>query len=209
MKTKKLLALLLAVAMLVVPFAVVSNAAGTYTIVAPSEKTAYLDTEFFAPYGLVINDGTNDVAYSPNNADFSFVPALNELLSVDDAEVQVFYKNEYVGTVAITVEHKLGELVSIDSKHGRYCLGCGEVHELEDHVITNWVPNDDGSLFFCQTETGKCDICGGSMSRDIPGTEKILAILPQDGTMTDFEAEIMGYFYSIAVTLIQMLASIR
>ena len=63
MKTRKALTVLLAVVLMVVPFAVSSYAAGT--IVSPAIKTVYTDAEFFNPQGLVVNDGTKDVAYTP------------------------------------------------------------------------------------------------------------------------------------------------
>ena len=57
MKTKKALAVLLAVVMLVMPLAVSSFAAGE--IIASPVKTAYTDAEFFNPQGLEIFDGSN------------------------------------------------------------------------------------------------------------------------------------------------------
>lgn len=205
MKTRKALAVLLATVMLIVPLAVSSFAAGTISVNA--EKTAYTDAECFNPNGLVITfDGTR-IEYSATDANFRFIPALNEALTVEDTEVFVYYKNELVGSVPVTVEHVLGELVSIDNGHGKYCLGCGELHEFEAHTITNWIPNDDGGIFVMQTRTGSCDICGGTFTENIPGSEKFLNLFPVGGT-TELETTIIGYIYDIAVSLIQMIVGI-
>lgn len=215
MRTKKALAVLLAVVMLAVPFAVMSYAAPA--IVTAPVKTDYTDCEYFNPQGLVISDGEKTIEYTPTDADFSFVPALNEYLSVAktaDGEdvnktyVEVYYKNEYVGSVEIFVNHVLGEVTFLgEAGHGQYCLGCGEVHNYEEHTIPEFIPNDDGGLFIQQTQTGVCEICKGEVTENIPGTEGFLSLF--GGEMTDFESEIIGYFYMIAVSLIQALAGIR
>lgn len=215
MRTKKAIAVLLAVVMLAVPFAVVSYAAPA--IVTAPDKTEYTDCEFFNPQGLVVSDGENLIAYTPTDADFSFSPALNEYLSVGtnaDGEdvnttyVEVYYKNRYVGSVEITVNHVLGEITSLsEAGHGQYCLGCGKVHNYEAHSITEYIPNDDGGLFIQQTQTGTCEICGEKVTQRIPGSEKFLTIF--GGEMTQFEGEIIAYFYMIAVTLIQAISGIK
>ena len=205
MKTRKALAVMLAVVMLVVPFAVSSMAA--VTIAGPATKTAYTDAECFNPQGLVVNvDGTR-IEYSATDANFRFVPALNEFLSVNDTEVFVYYRNELVGSVAITVEHTLGELTCIDNGHGKYCLGCGELCDFEEHVINEWIPNDDGGVFVPQTQTGTCEICKGTFTQSIPGSEHFTNLFDFD-TMTALEGTVIGYIYQIAVTLIQMLVGI-
>lgn len=207
MKTKKALAVLLAVVLLVVPLAVSSYAAGT--IVSPAIKTAYTDAECFNPQGLVINDGTKDIVYIPTDSNFRFVPGLDQLLTVDTTEVSVFYKNEFVGVVPVTVEHLLGDLVAIDNGHGKYCLGCGELHEFETCTVNNWIPNDDGGIFIQQTQSGKCEICGNVVTESIPGSEKFLSLFnPEEGAMTDLEGTIIGYFYTLVLPLIQMLVGI-
>ena len=160
MKTKKALAVLLAVVMLVLPLAVSSFAATDSTIVSGPTKTAYTDSEYFNPLGIVITTNTGSVvSYTTDNNKFRFDPALNELLPVntDDTgaviptEVAVYYDNEYVGSVEVVVNHILGELTPIGNGHGKFCLGCGTLHEFEDHVISEWIPNDDGGIFFAQT----------------------------------------------------------
>lgn len=59
MRTKKALAVLLAVVMLAVPFAVMSYAAPA--IVTNPVKTDYTDCEYFNPQGLVISDGEKTI----------------------------------------------------------------------------------------------------------------------------------------------------
>ncbi len=215
MRTKKALAVLLAVVMLAVPLAVVSYAAPA--IVSAPIKTEYTDCEYFNPQGLVISDGENLIPYTPTDADFNFVPGLDEILSIptsDDGEdinkvfVEVYYKNQYVGSVEITVNHVLGEITCLgEAGHGQYCLGCGKVHNYEEHTVNEFIPNDDGGLFIPQTQTGVCEICKGEVTQSIPQTEGFLAIF--GGEMTDFESEIIGYFYLIVVSLIQTLVGIR
>ncbi len=215
MRTKKAIAVLLAVVILAIPFAVVSFAAPA--IVSAPIKTQYTDCEYFNPQGLVIFDGEKEVAYSPIDTDFAFSPALNEYLTVGvnaDGEdlptntVEVYYKNRFVGTVEIEVSHVLGEITCLsEAGHGQYCLGCGKVHNYSDHNIPEFIPNDDGGLLLPQTETGKCLDCNGEVTRNIPGSEGFQFIF--GGEMTEFESEIIGYFYMIAVTLIQALAGIR
>ncbi len=163
MKTRKALAVLLAVVMLVVPLAASSYAAPAATIVSLAEVTEYTDIEYFNPQGLVVNDGTNDIVYTPANKDFSFVPALNELLTIDavDAEgnpifsatkeINVFYKNVFCGTIEVTVSHALtGKLQHIGNGHGEYCLGCGNLFNFARH--TTDVPADMNNMVFAHVE---------------------------------------------------------
>lgn len=205
MKTRKALAVLLAVVLLVVPLTLSSFAATEIT--SSAIKTVYNDSEHFNPQGLVISDGTNSIEYSPVDSDFRFDPALDKLLTVDTESVRVFYKDEYVGSIDVTVEHVLGELVSIDNGHGHYCLGCGTLCDFEEHNVEEYIPNDDAGFFTCQTETGTCTVCGGKVTRSIEGTEKFTQIFDFEN-MTETEAEIIGYFYNIVVTLIQALVGI-
>lgn len=231
MKTRKALAVVLALVMLVVPFVVSSYAAPAATIVTNADVTAYTDTEYFNPQGLVINDGTEDIVYTPSNKDFSFVPALNETLTVETTQVNVFYKNVACGSVTVTVDHTLtGKLEHIGNGHGEYCLGCGQLfnfarHTIDvpadpdsmifDHVIFDEaffdpeyvIPNDDGGFFTPQTKTGTCKECGGKETISIPQSEKFLTIFGNE--MTGLETEILLYFYQIAVSLIQMLIGIK
>lgn len=214
MRTKKALAVLLAVVMLAVPLAVVSYAAPA--IASGPIKTEYTDCEYFNPQGIVISDGEDLIPYTPTDTDFAFVPGLNEYLTVPvnaDGEdiytgyVEVYYKNQYVGSVEITVNHVLGEVTCLgEAGHGQYCLGCGKVHNYEEHTINEFIPNDDGGFFIQQTQTGVCEICKGEVTESIPGTEGFLNTF--GGEMTEFETEIIGYFYMIVVTLIQALVGI-
>lgn len=215
MRTKKALAVLLAVVMLAVPFTVMSYAAPA--IVTGPVKTDYTDCDYFNPQGLVISDGEKTIEYTPTDADFSFSPALNEYLSVatnadgtdvNKTYVEVYYKNQYAGSVEITVNHVLGEVTNLgEAGHGQYCLGCGKVHNYEAHSIPEFIPNDDGGLFIQQTQTGVCEICKGEVTESIPGTEGFLNVF--GGEMTEFESEIIGYFYMIVVSLIQALVGIK
>ena len=215
MKTKKALAVLLAVVMLVMPLAVSSFAASG--VVSGPLKTVYTDYEYFNPIGIsVVTSTGNIVEYTPGDSNFRFDPALNELLTVNTNDagevipttVAVYYNNEYVDSVEIIVSHCLGELTAVDSGHGKFCLGCGTLHEFEKHTITNWIPNDDGGIFVMQTKTGKCDICGAEVTESIPGSERFNSLF--DGNnLTETESTILDYVRSILVTLIQMLVGIK
>ena len=215
MRTKKAIAVLLAVVMLAIPFAVVSYAAPE--IVAQPIKTVYTDCEKFNPQGLVVSFDGEEIPYTPIDTDFAFMPDLDEYLTVGtnaDGEdlptntIEVYYKNQYAGTIEIEISHVLGEITSLgDAGHGQYCLGCGKVHNYEAHSIPEFIPNDDGGLFVPQTQTGTCEICNGKVTESIPGSEGFQFIF--GGEMTDFESDIIGYFYMIAVTLIQALIGIK
>ncbi len=217
MKTKKALAVLLAVVMLVMPLAVSSFAATASAIVSGPIKTVYTDSEYFNPLGIVIATNTGTVVtYTPDNDKFRFEPALNELLAVntDDAgtvipsEVAVYYDNEYVGSVEVTVNHVLGELTALGNGHGKFCLGCGTIHEFEDHMVSEWIPNDDGGIFVAQTQTGYCDVCGAEVTEQIPGSESFMNLFDGPG-LTELEATIITYINMILVPLIQMLTGIN
>lgn len=209
MKTKKALAVILAVVMLVMPLAVSSFAATANGIITNPVKTVYNDSEYFNPVGIVVCVNGDIITYTPQDTKFRFEPALNELLTVETAEVFVYYDNEIVGTVPVTVDHILGDLVSIDKGHGKYCLGCGTLHEYEEHTITNWIPNDDGGIFTLQTRTGKCDVCGGEVTEAIPDTSKFMNLFDMsEGSMTDFETEILSYITMYLFSFIQMILGI-
>ena len=210
MKTKKALAVLLAVVMLVMPFAVSSFAATANAIISGPIKTAYTDAENFNPIGIVISYEDDVITYTPGNTAFRFEPALNELLDVETTEVAVYYNNKFIATTTVTVEHVLGELIAIDNGHGKYCLGCGTLHEFEHHTVTNWIPNDDGGIFTLQTQTGVCDICNAEVTETIPGTSKFESLFPMDEeSMTETELLIVDYLNKILVTLIQMLVGVK
>ncbi len=209
MKTKKALAVILAVVMLVLPLAVSSFAASETEIVTNPIKTAYTDAEHFNPQGLAIFTGTELVTYSPTDANFRFDPALNELLTVETTEIAVYYNNAFIGTVPVTVEHILGELTAINNGHGNYCLGCGELHNFTNHTVEEWIPNDDGGLFVEQTQTGHCTVCGAEVTESIPDTETFyVTIMGSWGSMTETEFTIIDYLNKILVSLIQMLVGI-
>lgn len=207
MKTKKALAVLLAVVMLVMPLAVSSFAATENGIVAGPTKTAYNDSEYFNPIGIVINYEGETVSYIPGDSKFRFTPALDELVTVETTDVIVYYDNVEIGTVSISVDHILGELVAIDNGHGKFCLGCGQLHEFEEHDVPEYIPNDDGGFFVLQTETGVCTVCNAEVTRNIPGSEKFTGAFDIEN-MTGLEVEIFGYIYMILVSLVQSFLSI-
>ena len=206
MKTKKALAVILAVVMLVMPLAVSSLAADNGIIAGPA-KAVYNDSEYFSPFGIVISYDGEEIAYTPGDSNFRFFPELNELVTVDTNEIIVYYNNEEIGTVAITVDHILGELTAIDNGHGKFCLGCGQLHEFEEHDVPEFIPNDDGGFFVLQTETGVCTVCNAEVTRSIPGSEKFINAFDSE-TLTELESEIIGYIYKILVSLIQSFVSI-
>lgn len=209
MKTKKALAVVLAMVMLVMPLAVSSFAATANGIVAGPTKAAYNDSEYFSPLGIVVSYEGDEIAYTPGDSNFRFAPALNELLTTETNEVVVYYNNEEIGTVAIAVDHILGELTIIDNGHGKFCLGCGRLIEFEEHIVPEYIPNDDGGFFTLQTETGYCSVpeCNAEVTRTIPGSEKFTNAFDTE-TLTELEAEIIGYIYMILVSLVQSFLSI-
>ena len=95
MKTKKALAVILAVVMLVMPLAVSSLAADTGIIAGPA-KAVYNDSEYFSPFGIVISYDGEEIAYTPGESNFRFFPELNELVTVDTNEIMVYYNNEEI-----------------------------------------------------------------------------------------------------------------
>ena len=208
MKTKKALAVLLAVVMLVMPLAVSSFAATENGIVAGPVKTAYTDNEFFNPQGLSITYNGEVITYVPTDASFRFEPALNELLTVETVEAKIYYNNEFIGAVAISVDHLLGELTAIDHGHGYFCLGCGTLHNFENHTVNEWIPNDDGGIFTMQTQTGICTVCNATVTEGIPGSAKFDSLFNSE-LMTELEGTILGYVSTILVSLVQMLVGIK
>lgn len=208
MKTKKALAVLLAVVMLVLPLAVSSFAAPASSIVANPIKTAYNDSEIFNPQGLTILFDGDEIVYSPADSNFRFDPALNEILSVDTTEVFVYYDNSIVGTIPVTVSHILDEkLTAIDTGHGNYCIGCGELHNFKDHVVNEWIPNDDGGIFVPQTQTGYCVDCGAEVTQRITNSETFDSLFDLENA-TELEATIYMLLRVVLVSLIQMLTGI-
>ena len=208
MKTKKALAVLLAVVMLVMPLAVSSFAATENGIVAGPVKTAYTDNEFFNPQGHSITYNGEVITHVPTDASFRFEPALNELLTVETVEAKIYYNNEFIGAVAISVDHLLGELTAIDHGHGYFCLGCGTLHNFENHTVDEWIPNDDGGIFTMQTQTGICTVCNATVTEGIPGSAKFDSLFNSE-LMTELEGTILGYVSTILVSLVQMLVGIK
>ncbi len=175
MKTRKILAFILAMAMLTVSMAVVASAEdGTspYSIVTSQTKTDYTDVESFDPAGLVITDGTNNIEYATEYQYFTFSVEATDPLTIYMSEIEVFYKGESCGFASITVTHAGGaEIVSINNhNHGQICDGCGMVCNDEEHDVPFWVPNGNASLVTCETESGTCDVCGEKVSRYIEDT---------------------------------------
>ncbi len=237
MKIKRAVAILLVAVMLLVPASLSVVAADTAIVSGPI-KVVYTDSEYFNPQGLVISVDGTEITYTPDNNKFSFVPALNEHVKANEAmmngynpkydkngnhlyssSVDVYYDNEKVDTIALTVTHTYGDITYMDNNfHGRYCLGCGAVEEvysqadskfvsgLSAHTVDEYIPNDDGGLFIEQTETGTCTGCGHEITRSIDGSEKFDYVF--SGNMTQFESELIDYVRKILVTLIQMLVGI-
>lgn len=228
MKTKKALAVILAVVMLVLPLAVSSFAATENAVVTNSVKAVYYDTEFFNPQGLAILFDGEEIIYAPTDGNFRFEPALNELLTVETTEVAVYYNNVFVGTVPVTVEHNLGEVTLVGNGHGEYCLGCGALHNFEFHYdysagddpnkfdpdssdfdyVTEWIPNDDASLFTPQTATGVCSICNSEVTKTIPGTARFDTLFDEE-SLAPLEGTILYYVSTILISLIEMIVGLN
>lgn len=229
MKAKRILAVLLVAIMLLVPFSSAVSAA-TLTLVSGPIITAYKDTEYFNPQGIVVSVDGKEVPYTPDNASFKFVPALNELLCTTDlvmmdeynplldengykqytTDVAVYYDEQLVGKVTVSVKHDWGDTTYLDqTHHGNKCKGCGIVDEVTfgPHNVKQYIPNDDGGLFIEQSETGTCEDCHAEITRKIPGTHKFETIFTGDYTET--EGTILTYITTILVTLIQFLTGIK
>jgi hypothetical protein len=229
MKAKKILAVLLVAIMLLVPFSSVAGAANRWLVSGPI-ITAYKDTEYFNPQGIVISVDGVEVTYTPDNENFKFVPALDELLSTTDmimkdeynpeldengykqytTDVAIYYNEQLVDTITVSVKHDWGETTYFDdTHHGNNCKGCGIVDEVTfgPHNVKQYIPNDDGGLFIEQSETGTCEDCHAEVTRKIPGTHKFESIFTGDYTET--ESTILTYVTTILVTLIQFLTGIR
>ena len=184
MKTKRLLATLLAVAMLLSVFSVAAFAVGPYTFAltqGPS-KTEYYDYERFDPSGIVVTvtDSTNAVVetvyYSNSVANrFSFSVKTSKVLTVDVTEVEIYLDGALAGTVAVTVNHKYEENVSLGSTtHGTRCAGCGDVipDTMEEHTYddTAWTPNNNSTFVRDNTESNFCLVCNHEIVREIDGS---------------------------------------
>ncbi len=172
MKTRKILALVMAIALLAVSMSVVASAAGTYTILFNQNKSNFTDVECFDPTGLVISDANNtQIKYATEYQYFTFSVELDEPLTVYITEIEVFYKGDSCGFVPVVVSHAGGEITPVNNhSHGQICAGCGVICKNEDHSVPYWVPNGDAGLLTSETETGTCSVCGDTVSRYIEGT---------------------------------------
>ncbi len=172
MKTRKILALVMAIALLAVSMSVVASAAGTYTILFNQNKSAFTDVECFDPTGLVIADANNtQIKYATEYQYFTFSVELDEPLTVYITEIEVFYKGDSCGFVPVVVSHAGGEITPVNNhSHGEICAGCGVVCKNAEHTVSYWVPNGDAGLLTSETETGTCLVCGDTVSRYIEGT---------------------------------------
>ena len=216
MNAKKALAVLMVAVMLLVPFTFAVSAADV-SIVSGPIKTAYTDNEYFNPQGLVITVDGKEIAYSPIDDNFKFVPGLDEKLTVDKG-IDVYYTvviddetvtDVKVGTITVNVAHVWGPTTYMDNTHhGKFCLGCGIVDETTfgEHDVAEYIPNDDGGLFTQQTETGICSECQSNVTRSIPGTEKFKNLFTDNQTET--ESLIVYIFETVIVSLVQMIVGI-
>ncbi|MBE6752092.1 MAG: hypothetical protein E7556_06145 [Ruminococcaceae bacterium] len=183
MKTKRLLATVLAVVMLLSVFSVISLAAGpyTFTLTQGPTKTEYYDYEKFSPAGIsvTITDASGayveSISYSSSSTRFQFSIDLSKKLTVDVTEVEIILDGVVVATVPVTVNHKYEENTSLGStKHGTKCFGCGYVipDSMEEHTYddTAWTPNDDSSFLRDNTESNFCLECNHEIKREIDGT---------------------------------------
>ena len=173
MKTRKILALVMAIALLAVSMSVVASAAdGDYTLYVFPNKKTYTDVECFDPTGLVITDiNGNQIAYETDYQYFTFSVELDEPLTIYMTEIEIFYKGDSAGFYQITVDHAGGEITPVNNHgHGQICAGCGVICKNTEHDVPYWVPNDNAGLLTSETETGTCSTCGDTVSRYIPGT---------------------------------------
>lgn len=184
MKTKRLLATVLSVVMLLSVFSVISLASGPYTFTLKQgpNKTEYYDYERFDPSGLVIEitDSTGAVIETVNYSSsvgnrFSFSVNLTKKLTVDVTEVEVKLDGAVVANVPVTVQHKFEENTSLGStKHGTKCFGCGYVDPdtMEEHTYddTAWTPNNNSTFVRDNTESNFCLVCNHEITREIDGT---------------------------------------
>ena len=181
MKTKRLLATLLAVVMLLSVFSVISLAAGpyTFTLTQGPERTEYYDYERFDPTGIsvTVTDSTGSLVETVSYPDerFSFSVNLTKKMTVDTVSVDVYLDGALVESVPVTVNHKYEENTSLGStKHGTKCFGCGYVDpdSMEEHTYddTAWTPNDDSTFVRDNTESNFCLVCNHEIKREIDGS---------------------------------------
>ncbi len=193
MKTKRFLATVLSVLMLLSVFSVIAFAADettpvakyTFVLTSAPYKTEYYDYEKFEPDGITVDikDSTGSVIetvyYSSDIAyRFTFSPKASNILSVDVKEVSVTLDGQFVANVPVTVNHRLEENTSLGStKHGTKCFGCGYVvpESMEEHIWKytedeEWERNDDPTFTRDETESNFCTKCNHEIKRDIDGS---------------------------------------
>lgn len=178
MKTRKILALVMAIALFAVSMTVVASAeeaaerpTSVYSVLTEPTKLEYTDAECVDGTGLVISDGTTNISYDTDYQYFTFSAGQDAPLTVYITEVEVFYKGESCGVVPVTVSHAGGEIVPVNNHtHGQICSACGVICKNESHDVPYWVPNGDASLVRGESETGTCTVCGDTVSQIIPGT---------------------------------------
>lgn len=182
MKTKRLLATVLSVVMLLSVFSVIALAAGPYefSLYQGPNQTEYYDYERFNPKGIVVavtdlNGTIVETVYYSADSRFSFSVDLTRPLTADTTAVDVYLDNALVASVPVTVNHKYEENTSLGStKHGTKCAGCGDVipDTMEEHSYddTAWTPNDDASFLRDSTESNFCLVCNHEIKREIDGT---------------------------------------
>lgn len=173
MKTRKFFAVVMAIALFAISMSVVAFAAdGDYQLYVHPNKKAYTDAECFDPTGLVITDiNGNQIAYETEYQYFTFSVELDQPLTIYMTEVEIFYKGDSAGFLAITVDHAGGAITPVNNhSHGQICDGCGVICKNENHNVSFWVPNNDAGLLTSETETGTCSTCGDTVSRYIEGT---------------------------------------
>jgi len=182
MKTRKILALVMAIALLAVSMTIVASAeeaerpTSAYSI-TKQPRLEYTDAECIDGTGLVISDGTTNIAYDTDYQYFTFSVEADQPLTIYMTEIEVFYKGESCGFITISVTHAGGEIVPVNNHgHGQICAGCGVICKNTAHDVPYWVPNGDAGLVTSETETGTCSVCGDTVSRYIEGTATYLTI---------------------------------
>lgn len=181
MKTRKILALVMAIAIFALSMTVVASAedeerpTSIYTI-QNQPNLAYTDADCFNPAGLTISDGSTTVSYDTDSQFFTFSVADDQPLTVYITQIEVFYKGESCGFLDVSVDH-LGsadnEIIYINNHHhGQICDVCGVTCKNESHeeYVDYWVPNGDASLLINETESGECSVCHTRVSRYIEDT---------------------------------------
>ena len=205
MKTRKILALVMAIAIFALSMTVVASAeeserpTSVYKIQNKPNLT-YTDADCFNPAGLSISDGSTTVYYDTDSQFFTFSVAENQPLTVYITEIEVFYKGESCGFLEnVKVSHlgsASGEIIYINNHHhGQICDVCGVTCKNESHeeYVDYWVPNGDASLLINETESGYCEKCGTRVSRYIEGTATYVTAFAE----VDILVTILGLVSSI------------